>query len=227
MEGGPTGPITLAGNGEFQADPPLGKVTMDFSAISGGALGGKVIVIMDGPDMYMQMPGLSAGTTKSWFKIDTETLGAAPDSDSSPRSRRATRRRRSSTCSGATEDVEEAGTEEIRGVETTKYTMTIDLNKAAEQARAEELKQSILETIEADGRERSAGRGVDRRRRSRPQDGHDVRRDHDRRGHDEHDGHAGDLRFRRRREHRGPGRRRGARLRRPRRADSRPRRAQQ
>jgi hypothetical protein len=150
MDGGPTGPITLAGNGEFQADPPLGKVTMDFSAISGGAIGGNVTAIFDGPVMYMQMPGLGAGTTKSWFKIDTSTLGAGGLGQFS----QVTQGDPTQTLqylSGATGPVQEDGTEEIRGVETTKYRMTIDLNEAAEHASSEELKQSILETIEATG----------------------------------------------------------------------------
>ncbi len=150
MEGGPTGPITLAGDGEFQADPPLGQITMDFSAISGGALDGEAVVIMDGPTMYMQIPGLSAGP-KPWIKIDTEALGSAAGLGQFSQITQGDPTQTLQYLSGATEDVEEAGTEEIRGVETTKYTMTIDLNKAAEQADSEELKQSILATIASTG----------------------------------------------------------------------------
>ncbi len=151
MDGGPTGPITLAGNGEFQADPPLGKVTMDFSAISGGAIGGNVTAIFDGPVMYMQMPGLGAGTTKSWFKIDTSTLGAgglgqfSQVTQGDPTQtlqylRGATGRRRRRT------EPRRSAASRRRSTR-----MTIDLNEAAEQASSEELKQSILETIEATG----------------------------------------------------------------------------
>jgi hypothetical protein len=150
MEGGPTGSITLAGDGEFQADPPLGQMTMDFSAISGGAIGGNVTAIFDGPVMYMQMPGLGAGTTKSWFKIDTSTLDAGGLGQFS----QVTQGDPTQTLQylrGATGNVQEDGTEEIRGDETTKYTMTIDLNKAAEQAETEELKQVILEGVNMTG----------------------------------------------------------------------------
>ncbi len=148
MEGGPTGPVTLTGGGEFQADPPLGKMTMDFSAITGAA-GGEAVVIIDGAVLYMQIPGLGVGTGK-WLKIDTGSLGEAAGLGQFAQVAQGDPTQTLQYLSGAT-DVEEAGTETIRDVETTKYTMTIDLNKAAEQAESEELKQAILDSIEANG----------------------------------------------------------------------------
>ncbi len=131
MEGGPNGSITLSGEGEFQADPPLGKVTTDFSAITGGALGGEAVVIMDGSTMYMQVPALSSGA-KPWIKIDTESLGGIAGMSQLSQITQGDPTQTLQYLSGATKDVEEAGTEEIRGVETTKYTMTIDLSEATE-----------------------------------------------------------------------------------------------
>jgi hypothetical protein len=145
---GPNGPVTLAGGGEFQADPPLGKMTMDFSAITGAA-GGEAMVIFDGTTMYMQIPGLGVGTDK-WFKFDTEALGAAAGLGQLSQVAQGDPSQTLQYLSGAT-DVEVAGTETVRDVETTKYTMTIDLNAAAEQAESEELKQAILDSIAENG----------------------------------------------------------------------------
>ncbi len=100
--------------------------------------------------MYMQIPGLSAGP-KPWIKIDIESLGNAAGLGQFSQITQGDPTQTLQYLRGVTGDVQEAGTEEIRDVETTKYTMTIDLNKAAEQADTEELKQAILDSIASTG----------------------------------------------------------------------------
>jgi hypothetical protein len=147
---GPSGAITVSGNGEFETDPPVGQVTMDFSQMTGAA-GGESTVIFDGRTIYMQIPGL--GGAKPWFKIEAADLGAgaAASLGQFTQLSQGDPTQALQYLSGATDDIEEAGTETVRGAETTHYTMTIDLNAAAENAATPELKQAILDSIETSG----------------------------------------------------------------------------
>jgi len=87
-------------------------------------------VVADGTTMYVQMPFLSAlGAPSGWLSMDLEELGMGADTLGAYDLRGTLE-----TLRGATGEPEVVGTEEVRGVETTHYRVTVDLAQALEEA---------------------------------------------------------------------------------------------
>lgn len=110
-------------------------------------------MVVDGDTFYMRMPMLDMITgTSGWLSGRPEDLGQSGDAlglsgtSTSPTAMLETLR-------GVSDDVEEVGTEEVRGVETTHYRATIDLDVVLQQVpdaqRAEV--EAALEQLSAAG----------------------------------------------------------------------------
>lgn len=157
------GPITLSGDGAFDYETQQGELTYDFGdlfAASGQSLPGAdepIEIILDGTVVYMKFGLLSSVLpgAKPWIKFDVESLASQEGIDLS---------QFESINQGdpsqileylrAAGSVEEVGTEEVRGVETTRYKGVIDLDQAVELAPADvrdQVRQSIDQLKEQTG----------------------------------------------------------------------------
>ena len=92
---------------------------------------------MDGAVMYMKVPGATEafGADTEWVSMDLDRLATAEGVDLSQLQAGANNDPTQvlQALRGASDDVEEVGAEEVRGVATTHYRGTMDLRKAAEQ----------------------------------------------------------------------------------------------
>lgn len=157
------GPVTLSGEGAFDYEARRGRLTYDFGelfAALGQTLPGAdepVEIVLDGNVFYMKFGLLSnlVPGVKPWIKFDLESLAGREGLDLS---------QFQSINQGdpsqileylrAAGSVEEVGTEEVRGVETTHYKGVIDLDRVAGLAPADvrdQLRQSIDQLEEQTG----------------------------------------------------------------------------
>jgi hypothetical protein len=135
-----------------------GRMTLDLSGLGTGAgafAGGKTEVVTDELVAYMKVPPSLARALpgeKAWIKIDLAKLGEAQGVDlaqlmqfnqSNPIGVLRYLR-------GATEDFEAVGEEDVRGVDTTHYSGTIDLRTVAAQGPAE-VRKSYERIVEISG----------------------------------------------------------------------------
>jgi hypothetical protein len=151
--------FTMRGDGVFDYSPSRGRMTLDLgelAELSGGALGdGRMEFVFDGLLYYMKFPEgadeLGALGDK-WLKIDLAEageaagvdLGALQQANQNPAQLMQFLR-------GASDDIEELGQEEVRGVETTRYRATLDLDEAVEQgADIGEFSEEMREQLEAE-----------------------------------------------------------------------------
>ena len=135
----PGGPFTFTGEGEF--DRERGHMTMDMSSLgeaTGGAFAGEMEMILEDLVMYMRFPAaitrqLPRG--KSWVRIDLREAGKelGINLEELMQVQQSDPTQSLQYLRGASDDFEEVGEEEVRGVATTHYRGTIDLRKAAEQ----------------------------------------------------------------------------------------------
>jgi hypothetical protein len=157
------GPLTLSGDGAFNYETQQGELTYDFGdlfAATGQSLPGAdepIEIILDENVIYMKWGLLSSVLpgAKEWIKVDVEALAGQEGIDLS---------QLQSINQGdpsqileylrASGSVEEVGTEEVRGVETTHYKGVIDLDKVAELAPEDvraQLQQSVDQLKEQAG----------------------------------------------------------------------------
>lgn len=134
MTGGPRD-VSASGEGAFEfAEGGRGSMVMDLGEMGAQAGMGKLEIIMDGTTVYMKLPNAAQmGIPTTWVKMDAEQmnggqgLGQPGLSNNDPTQTMDMLR-------GVSDDVEEVGTEDIRGTSTTHYKATIDLEKAIEEA---------------------------------------------------------------------------------------------
>jgi hypothetical protein len=155
-------PVTFTGQGAFDYASRKGELTYDFSELF-ATLGlpqadEPVEAIFQGDVFFMKFPLLSASLPEGrpWLKLDLKALGQQPGvnlaqlqqlSQGDP-----SRALDYLRATGAT--VEEVGSEQIRGVETTHYHGTIQLDKLADQVPAEQREQvraTVQQLIEQTG----------------------------------------------------------------------------
>jgi hypothetical protein len=155
------GPITLTGEGAFDYEAKAGQLTYDFGDLLGSlGQGGSeepVEIILDGNVFYMKFALLSSLIPggKPWIKFDLDSLASQEGIDLS-QLQSVNQGDPSQTLEylRAAGSVEEVGTEEVRGVETTHYKGVIDLQKAVELAPEEtraQVQQSIDQLKEQSG----------------------------------------------------------------------------
>lgn len=157
------GPVTLSGQGAFDYEARRGELTYDFGdlfAALGQTLPGAdepVEIILDGNVFYMKFGLLSnlVPGVKPWIKFDLESLAGQEGLDLSQfQSLNQGDPSQVLEYLRAAGSVEEVGTEEVRGVETTHYKGVIDLDQVAELAPADardQLQQSIDQLKEQAG----------------------------------------------------------------------------
>ncbi len=159
-------PVTFTGEGEFDYTSRSGRVAYDFSdllATFGQTSSEPVEMRFLDNVFYMKFPLLAAFLpgAKEWIEFDLESLGEDAGIDLSQLQQLGqSDPSQALDYLRATGQVEEVGTEQVDGVETTHYTGTIRLDAVAEQVPAdqrdavreaiEKLQQSGLEEIPVD-----------------------------------------------------------------------------
>ena len=121
------GPVRIAGEGEFQADPPRGRMAMNVAQAGERTDVAGTEIVYDGRVLYMTAPGSEAAQGR-WVAMDLGEEGRFGQLGAFDRTDPA----QALAYLEAADDVEEIGTEEVRGAETTHYRLTVDLRKAAE-----------------------------------------------------------------------------------------------
>jgi hypothetical protein len=153
-------PLTMTGEGIFDSQARKGRLTMDLSALGAGSGQdlGEAEMIFDDFVVYMKFPFLSEqqGGLKEWLRFDIRELGKEQGFDLGQLSQlnQNDPSQELQYLRAASEDVEELGKEEVRGVETTHYRMTIDLRKVVDQApeeQREQLRAQIDQIVEQSG----------------------------------------------------------------------------
>jgi hypothetical protein len=152
----PGGPLSFTGEGEF--DQESGRMTMDMSSLgeaTGGALAGEMELVFDQLVLYMKFPApiseqLPGG--KSWVRIDLREAGQelGIDLEELMQVQQSDPTQSLQYLRGASDDFEEVGQEDVRGVETTHYRGTIDPRKAAEQL-PEDVREAFEQATELIG----------------------------------------------------------------------------
>ncbi len=157
---GPNGPINLTATGASDSSVPLMSLDMDMASVIPGTPpgGATVSTVFDGKSVYMRFPEeLAAGLPngKLWARIDLAALSSQAGIDvaaltaqfnsSDPLANIA-------LLTGASGEVTELGTEEVRGTSTRHLKMMVDLQKATEQVtsrlagpNAERLKAAVTQ----------------------------------------------------------------------------------
>lgn len=137
----PGGSATMTAEGEGRWDPPLVHMTMDMSSLMQGVPGAgdaTMEMILDDTIMYMRMDLMQRMLPegKTWISMDLETAGEQAGLDLSQLMQAGTNdpSRSLEVLRGVAEgEVEEVGTEEVRGEPTTHYRATIDMERAIER----------------------------------------------------------------------------------------------
>jgi hypothetical protein len=162
--------FTMRSEGVFDYSPLRGRMTVDLGGLgelAGGELGsGRMEFVIDGLVHYIKLPEGSKdlrALANKWLKIDLEKageksgldLGALQQANQNPSQLMQFLR-------GASDDVEELGREDVRGVETTHYRATVDLDEAAERgADIGELSEEMREQLKAEIERMKAQLGVE------------------------------------------------------------------
>jgi hypothetical protein len=142
----------LSGEGEFDYENRRGRLTVDLGdLLSEAGLPGDASfeLLLDGTVLYVNFPLLTAFVpdAKEWLKVDLEQAAGIGGLDLSQLGGNdPTRYLEYLQATGA--EVEEIGSEEVRGVETTHYSATVDLEEALELV-PEDQRASVQALIDA------------------------------------------------------------------------------
>jgi LppX_LprAFG lipoprotein len=153
ISGGPASG-TIEGEGAFSGRQ--GRMTMDLSGLSGGAaIGGEIEMVFDELAFYMKFPAAMMQEIpggKEWVKFDLSKLGEQEGFDLQQMMQLSGTDPSQSLdlLLAAGTDFREVGEEEVRGVSTTHYEGTVDLEKVAEQV-PEEARESYRRLLELSG----------------------------------------------------------------------------
>jgi hypothetical protein len=133
LETGTGGQAAVRGDGVFDMRAKRGTFTLDLGALAGSLGGGNVESVLDGQTMYVKLPAPAASAGKPWFRVDLASAAqqAGVNLGSLGQLRQSDPTQALEYLRGATDDVRRVGEEQVRGVSTTHYRATVDLNKAA------------------------------------------------------------------------------------------------
>lgn len=123
----------LAAEGFINYETGHGIMTLDLGALGiPGAPAGEAEMRMLGSVVYMRVPGAELGN-RPWIKFDLDAMGegGAPVPGLNPASNDP--RGVLDALRGVSGEVKEVGRESVRGVETTHYRATVDLQKAQDE----------------------------------------------------------------------------------------------
>lgn len=139
--------FAITAEGGFAGDQAT--FTMDFGQLLGG-IGGTageevppgfdepMTIVVDGTTTYLDVPMLALLTgTDGWLSVTPEDMGVAGDSLGLGFGATGNPAELVESLRGISEDVEELGHEEVRGVATTRYRVVVDLAAAAAELPAE------------------------------------------------------------------------------------------
>ena len=151
--------IDMVMTGMADNSKPVMVMDMDMGAIPGLPAGDtKMSMILDGEVFYMKWPasmaqgmGLDMGG-KTWAKIDLAALGAKGEAFEGllAQAKQADPAAYVSLMTGATEDITEVGTEEVRGTKTRHFKMTVD-TAAVYEGASPELKEASKSFVDQYG----------------------------------------------------------------------------
>jgi hypothetical protein len=159
--------LTMRGEGVFDYSPPIGRMTLDLgnlAELAGGELGnGRVEFVLDGAAYYMKFPQVTERFFgKQWLKIDLEEVGELTGADLGALQQANQNPAQLMQFLRASDDIEELGKEEVRGVETTHYRARVDLDEAAERgAETGELSDEMREQLQAEIERMKAQTGLE------------------------------------------------------------------
>lgn len=124
------GPVRIAGDGEFQAEPPRGRLVMEVAEAGGQTDVAGTEIVYDNRVLYMAAPGAAQGPEQRWVAVDLGEDGRLGQFGGFDRADPA----QALAYLRVADDVKEVGTEEVRDEETTRYRLTVDLREAAERS---------------------------------------------------------------------------------------------
>jgi hypothetical protein len=152
--------FSMRGDGVFDYSRPQGRMTIDLGNLAelsrGVLLDRRMEVVFDGLVYYMRFPGglmELGGLGDKWLKIDLAKLdeeagvdlGALQQANQNPAQLLQFLRGTSD------DDIEQLGRESVRGIETTHYRATVDLDEAAERgADIGEFSDEMREQLEGE-----------------------------------------------------------------------------
>jgi hypothetical protein len=145
----PAAPVRVTGEGVFEYGAKKGRMTLDLSA---AGLPGKVETIVDGTIVYERLPASLAGKVpggKPWIKVDQRVLSQRAGLDVNSLSQAQSDPTQAlEYLKGTSGDLRELGRQRLRGESTTRYALTIDLEKAlANTPEAKETLQSFRKLL--------------------------------------------------------------------------------
>ncbi|MET9065514.1 LppX_LprAFG lipoprotein [Streptosporangium sandarakinum] len=151
--GGDQGAGKIQGTVRYQSKPELAAdVTLSTIAFGGQNVPGGVRAILTGDSVYVKSETLRqfAGTTKPWGKVSLTDLGTGEQAKIRDFMAQAQQFDLAGTVKMLTtsEDVKAVGTETVGGVETTHYSGTFPVDKAAQAidpAKREQLQRQLAE----------------------------------------------------------------------------------
>jgi hypothetical protein len=154
-------PVTFSGEGEFDYEDQLGRMTFDMSELLGlqsaqvNPEQARIEAIFDDLVLYMKVPAMQQmlPEAKPWVKLDLEAMGGKVGANLGQFSQfgqQGDPTQQLEVLRGVSDDVEEVGRQEVRGEATTHYEMTIDLEKVAEEV-PESSRAQFEDLIEAAG----------------------------------------------------------------------------
>lgn len=134
--------VEITGDGAFDYTNATGTFVMDMPEIQGTKIGRIEAVLVDNVLYEKFPPELAANLGgKPWIKIDLkQAMGADLTQMAQAQSSNPTQ---IAALTLGAERVEEVGTEDVRGVATTHYKVTINLQKALAEAEDPELKKVV------------------------------------------------------------------------------------
>ena len=125
---------TITGSGVMSLAEARGVFFLDFGDIPGSPFSGRIEERFVNNIIYMKLAGLGSAS-KPWLKIDLKALSKLSGIDFSQLSQLQQQDPGSMLryLEGVSGSVRRLGTERVRGVETTRYSATIDMQKALEK----------------------------------------------------------------------------------------------
>lgn len=144
--------ISMSSEGAFEFGAEgRGSMVMDLGEMGAQAGMGKMEMIMDGTTVYMKMPNAAKmGIPTNWVKMDAEQMNGGQGLGQLSGLNNNDPSQTMEMLRGVSDDVEEVGTEDIRGTSTTHYEATLDLEKALADAPAE-TKKAMKQQLETMG----------------------------------------------------------------------------
>jgi hypothetical protein len=156
-------PIVMTGGGVEDAKNRRGQLSFDMSALASvpgaGALcqnGCEMTVVSDGNTVYMHSPLFASGLGgREWMKLDLERFGSAmgiPLGGSGMSTQSASEQLR--MLRAVSGDVSDEGREQVRGAETTHYSLKVDLRRTVDlmpEVQREAARKGIERLIELSG----------------------------------------------------------------------------